>query len=72
LAPQAADLPDATGRVSQGDGHEISLDAYRLSPERIAGQLEAAGFVGHATLVREAEPPEKTPQAYLVIRKPSA
>jgi SAM-dependent methyltransferase len=56
-------------RLEQAYGHEISLDAYRLSPDRIAEMLSRAGLAGHARLIREPEGREKTPQAYLMARK---
>ncbi|MBW4719386.1 class I SAM-dependent DNA methyltransferase [Saccharothrix obliqua] len=57
--------------LTEGYGHRIELTAYRLAPDRVAAQLGAAGFEPRATLVREPEPPnEKTPQAYLIVRKP--
>ncbi|KPI21081.1 Methyltransferase type 11 [Actinobacteria bacterium OK074] len=54
-------------------GHDLSLDIHRFPPERIAGLLGEAGFVGVARLVRESDDPvwEKTPQAYLLVRKPA-
>ncbi|TVT62189.1 class I SAM-dependent methyltransferase [Amycolatopsis rhizosphaerae] len=53
-------------------GHRISLDAYRLPPEKIAEMLGEAGLTVDARLVRAAAEPEKTPQAYLMARKPTA
>ncbi|WP_433266759.1 class I SAM-dependent DNA methyltransferase [Actinosynnema sp. CS-041913] len=56
---------------TEGYGHRITLTGYRLPPERVTAQLVEAGFEPHATLVRAPEPPnEKTPQAYLLARKP--
>jgi hypothetical protein len=55
--------------VSHGYGHDVSIDAYRRRPELVADLLERAGFVVDATLVREPEPREKTPQAYLMASK---
>ncbi|MFI9049160.1 class I SAM-dependent DNA methyltransferase [Streptomyces sp. NPDC053427] len=51
-------------------GQRVSLVFHRLSPERVAGQLRAAGFVVAARLEREALSDEPTPQAYLLARKP--
>lgn len=56
--------------ITQGYGHTVSLDAYRLSPEYITEQLKTAGLVTTAQLVRQPEAPEVTPQAYLLARKP--
>ncbi|MEV0070215.1 class I SAM-dependent methyltransferase [Amycolatopsis sp. NPDC050768] len=58
--------------IANGYGHDISLDAYRLDPDFIAGLLTEAGLTVEARLVRAPEPPhEKTPQAYLLARKES-
>jgi SAM-dependent methyltransferase len=61
---------DERVHLRQGYGHEISLDAYRLAPDRIADLFARAGFVEHARLVREPERGEKTPQAFLLARRP--
>jgi SAM-dependent methyltransferase len=47
-------------------GHAVSLHAHRLPPDRIAILLHEAGFVVSARLIREPEPREKNPQAYLL------
>ncbi|MEU6643965.1 class I SAM-dependent methyltransferase [Saccharomonospora sp. NPDC046836] len=57
-------------RIEQGYGHRVSLDAYRLAPDRIAEQLCQAGIVVTARLLREPTEQEKTPQAYLLAHKP--
>ncbi|TNC26027.1 class I SAM-dependent DNA methyltransferase [Amycolatopsis alkalitolerans] len=54
--------------LSHAYGHDLSLDAYRLSPGNVVKLLTEAGFAMHAQLVREPEGPEKTPQAYLLAR----
>ncbi|WP_026874459.1 class I SAM-dependent DNA methyltransferase [Jiangella gansuensis] len=56
--------------IQQGYGHDgLALDAYRLSPDAVAGLLADAGTPVFATLVREPEGREPTPQAYLLARK---
>jgi SAM-dependent methyltransferase len=68
----AFQVGDERRSISQGYGHEVSMDAYRLQPDFVAGLCTAAGLDVEARLVREPEPPhEKTPQAYLLVRKPS-
>lgn len=62
---------DERVHLEQGYGHEIALDAYRLSPDHIADLLARAGFVPYARLLREAEGYERTPQAYVLVRKPA-
>ena len=69
LAFQAGDEPR---HLDFAYGHEIDLDAYRLPPERIMELLLQAGFVVEAQLLREPDGRyEKTPQAYLLARKPA-
>jgi SAM-dependent methyltransferase len=70
LAFQVGD--DELVHLQQGYGHEVALDVYRLSPDRIAERLSAAGLVVEARTVREPVKPEKTRQAYLLARKPVA
>lgn len=60
---------DERVHIERGYGHDVSLDAYRLSPDRIAGLLADAGITVTARLVTEPERQEKTPQAYLLGRK---
>jgi len=60
---------DERVHLSQAYGHDISLDAYRLPPDGIAGLVEGAGATLDARLVRAAGPREKTPQAFLLARK---
>jgi SAM-dependent methyltransferase len=68
----AFQVGDERRHISQGYGHEVSMDAYRLQPDFVSGLFTAAGLDVEARLIREPEPPhEKTPQAYLMARKPS-
>ena len=46
-------------------GHAISYDAYRNPPDRVADQLETAGFTVTARLISEGA---KTPQACVFAR----
>jgi SAM-dependent methyltransferase len=62
---------DACVHLEQAYGHEISLDAYRLSPEIICERLSTYGLVVEARLLREPDETEKIRQAYVVARKPA-
>lgn len=66
----AFQVGDERRRITHGYGHDVALDAYRLPPDFVAELCAAAGLVVEARLVREPQPPEKTPQAYLLARKP--
>jgi hypothetical protein len=55
---------------TEGFGHAIDLRFHRQQPETVAKQLAAAGLPVQATLVREAVREEKTPQAFMLARKP--
>jgi SAM-dependent methyltransferase len=50
-------------------GHTVSLDAYRLKPDRVVELLNQVGLVVHARLLREPEEPEKVQQACLLARR---
>jgi SAM-dependent methyltransferase len=66
----AFQVGEEVSRYTEGFGHVVALDFHRMRPERVAEQLREAGFEPRATMVREAEPDEKTPQAGLLARKP--
>jgi SAM-dependent methyltransferase len=67
LAFQVGD--DQRVRLEQAYGHEIALDAYRLSPDRVSAQLVEAGFEMRVVQVRQPEGPvQKSPAAYLLAR----
>jgi SAM-dependent methyltransferase len=66
----AFQVGDELRHIANGYGHAVSLDAYRLQPDFVAGLFTDAGLVVEARMVREPEPPEHTPQAYLLARKP--
>ncbi|MEV6205880.1 class I SAM-dependent methyltransferase [Kitasatospora sp. NPDC051914] len=65
---------DAPAHRTEAFGHEIDLVFHRRRPERVSELLGAAGLPVIARMQRERddeEPfPEKTPQAFLVARKP--
>ncbi|MEU5220496.1 methyltransferase domain-containing protein [Streptomyces sp. NPDC020807] len=61
---------DERVRLREAYGHEVALDVYRFSPDRVANLLAEAGLVEGARLVREADPDERTPQAFLLARRP--
>lgn len=55
----------------QAYGHEVSLHAYRLSPDHISNLAREADLPVHATLLRDpAGDYEKASQATLFARKP--
>lgn len=65
----AFQVGDERRHLEEAYGHKISLDAYRLLPDRVAEQLSAVGLTVHARLVRDPDETEKVPQAYLMARK---
>ena len=68
----AFQVGDEIRHLEHGYGHAISLDAYRLRPERVTELLAEAGFEPVAQLVREPEGEYETvPRAYLMVRKAS-
>ncbi|WP_392964302.1 class I SAM-dependent DNA methyltransferase [Streptomyces sp. LN245] len=60
---------DEQVRLEHAYGHDVDLDVHRFPPERVAGLLRNAGLSEVARLVREAEAPEKTPQAFVLARR---
>ncbi|TDQ01344.1 class I SAM-dependent DNA methyltransferase [Labedaea rhizosphaerae] len=65
----AFQVGDERRHLSHAYGHDITLDAYRLRPEFVAGLFADAGLVVEAQLVRAPDANEKSPQAYLLARK---
>ncbi|MCG7523308.1 class I SAM-dependent methyltransferase [Streptomyces sp. OfavH-34-F] len=66
---------DRLRHLKQAYGHELSLDVYWTSPDRIAELLSRTGLVVDAQLIREPneqEKPRQGQQAYLVARKPAS
>ncbi|MEU4738951.1 class I SAM-dependent methyltransferase [Actinosynnema sp. NPDC023658] len=70
LLLMAFQVGDEVRRIEHGYGHDVQLDVYRLNPDRVLDRLVEAGFVPHTRLEREPVGSEKTPQAYLLVRKP--
>lgn len=66
----AFQVGDETGTRTEAYGREIALTFHRRPPDRVAALLADAGLPVQATLVREPEPFEKVPQAYLFAGRP--
>jgi SAM-dependent methyltransferase len=66
----AFQVGDERVHLERAYGHVVSLDTFRLSPDRICELLTQCGLVVHARLLREPDESEKTKQAYLMARKP--
>lgn len=65
---------DDTLHFDNAFGHPVNLDFHRLDPDRVTGDLTAAGFTVQARLIREPDPAQKSakvPQAILLARKPA-
>jgi SAM-dependent methyltransferase len=62
---------DARVHLEHAYGHDLSLDAYRLSPDLVSELLRDSGFVVPARLVREPDELENTRQAYLLAEQVS-
>jgi SAM-dependent methyltransferase len=58
--------------LDQAYGHPVRLEVYRYEPEEVAGLLTAAGFEEVARLICEPGRYDKTPQGYVLARKPAA
>jgi SAM-dependent methyltransferase len=57
-------------RLEHAYGHDVDLDVHRFPPERVAELLRDAGLLEVARLIREAVAPERTPQAFILARRP--
>ncbi|MBN6033990.1 class I SAM-dependent methyltransferase [Amycolatopsis sp. 195334CR] len=67
----AFQVGDERRHITHAYGHDVSIEAFRLRPEHVTEWLTDAGLVLEAQLVRQPQPPhEKTPQAYLLAKKP--
>lgn len=63
---------DDQGHRAEAFGKAICVDWYRQQPDEIAGLLRRAGFEVWATTTRLPDSTEKTPQGYVLARKPVA
>ncbi|GAA2137525.1 class I SAM-dependent methyltransferase [Kitasatospora kazusensis] len=66
---------DRLRHLEHAYGHDLSLDVYWQSPDRIAELLGLAGLAVDARLIREPderERPAQGRQAYFLARKPTA
>ncbi|AEN11644.1 MULTISPECIES: class I SAM-dependent methyltransferase [unclassified Streptomyces] len=67
---------DTTLHLDDAFGRDVSLDFRRRRPEQVEVLLKDAGLEMRARMLREADTesafPEKTPQAFLIARKPLA
>ena len=66
---------DESLHLAQALGQPVALDFRRRRPEWVAERLGQAGLVVRARLLREPDDdgdfPERTPQAFLLARKPA-
>jgi len=71
----AFQVGDELLHLSEALGHEIALDFHRRRPEHVAELLSRAGLPVRARMLREPDNVgdfvEKTPQAFLLARKPA-
>ncbi len=67
LAFQVGDVPL---HMTEALGHELLLDFHRRQPDHMAKLLATAGVPVEVRTYREATAGERTPQAFLLARKP--
>lgn len=58
-------------RLERAYGHDVDLDVHVRPPDHLARLLTSEGFVEHSRTVQEPGPQEKTPQGFLIARKPA-
>ncbi|MFF8917705.1 class I SAM-dependent methyltransferase [Streptomyces sp. NPDC015032] len=64
---------DRLRHLDRAYGHELSLDVYWMSPDRVAGLMSGAGLVMTARMIREPdehEKPRQGRQAFFLAHKP--
>ncbi|MFG3369718.1 hypothetical protein ACGF0K_32775 [Streptomyces sp. NPDC048156] len=64
---------DRRRQLDQAYGHELSLDVYWMSPERVSGLMSEAGLVMDAQMIREpdeSEKPRQGRQGFFFAHKP--
>ncbi|WP_408648186.1 class I SAM-dependent DNA methyltransferase [Streptomyces gossypiisoli] len=71
LAFQTADTEERM-HLTERFGHEIALDYYWRTPEKVADLLVKAGLAPYARVVREPGEDEKLPKAFVLVRKPAS
>jgi SAM-dependent methyltransferase len=62
---------DDRGHRDEAFGKPVALDWYRQQPDEVAPLLRDAGLDLWATVVRESDGTEKTPQGYVMARNPT-
>lgn len=60
---------DETRHITRAYGHDLDLDAYRLSADRVTTLLADSAPAVHSQLLRAPDGSEKIPQAFLLARK---
>jgi SAM-dependent methyltransferase len=58
-------------KTSGYGGHPMRVDVHLRPPDRVAAWLQDAGLQVDSRLVRRPQPPEGTPQGYLLARRPA-
>ncbi len=61
---------DGPLHLAERFGHEVSLDYWFRTPDRVAELLAKAGLTLHAQTIREPHEDETRQRAYLLARKP--
>ncbi|HEY3869019.1 MAG TPA: methyltransferase domain-containing protein [Actinocrinis sp.] len=67
----AFQVGDAPRHYDEAFGIAVDVDFHRRRPERVAELLGEAGITATTRVLREAESTERTPQAYILARKPT-
>lgn len=65
----AFQVGDERGHRAEAFGKSVNLDWYRQQPDEVADLLRRAGFEVCATITRQPDTSEKTPQGCILARK---
>jgi len=60
---------DERRHITHGYGHDVDAEAYRRPVERVEHLLAEAGLTPRSRLVREPDPEDNSPQAFLIAER---
>lgn len=67
----AFQVGDDRAHYAEAFGKQVHLDFHRQQPDDVVELLRAAGFELRCTVVKQAELTDKTPQSFVMVRKPA-
>ena len=65
----AFQVGDERRHITHGYGHDVDAEAYRRPVDRVERLLAEAGLTPRSRLVREPDPEDNSPQAFLIAER---